>query len=974
MIQEVKFQGLSHSPSDYEAQDGELATCLNLINEDGSLHPIPQPVPTNDNITISSSESIRFVHKVTHSSDIHSHYIIYDSVHDEWSWIESTATTNNRKSFGMEGFQVNSVCAIGNILCFVGNESTMYAFWNNDKYTIFNNSIFKYDVSITSKLYVDDRQTKTNQVTVNFQDDWDDIWKSNGRYSNTSGNAKNAKASQIVFNGIDAYINKMIEENDEYTFKYLSFGVVAVKLYDGTYTNISMPFVLAPAFISNKFLWSDSSKAIRTLFNMHAHSITVSMDIPSELSELIAGVDVFLSSPQSFLDMDERFHTIANSWNSMHNEKMDSGVYSFAMNFIDSNKIYEVIDNLVFYKSVTIDRKKLNHEIKLKRISEANESITLSDFNKSSYGGKISYCYNNRLHIADTKKSLNNAFSSYFSDDYNLYVAGERTSNQYDTLLNNRLSLAPEDKHLKFYSCDAVMEVYITENNIQHIVYEKCKIQYPISPIIAYPNIHANRIVMYISDGGHYYKKDMQLHQSNTMGMAYYINLGTQRQTPSVVGSGADSDNSFGTVTTPVDTSKYQSPTDKTMLLPDDMNIPTFIQDDYHTLSEKSYTSTIGDKTETHTYYQWNDDFSISSGYLTMSSKEEFDKAVSNAESSDKFISSNPSLIKVSEAENPLVFPAANSVQVGSSKVKALAANTRPISEGQFGEAPLYAFTDEGVWALMLGTDGTYQARQPINRYICSNPDAILQIDDAVLFPTEHGIMMLQGSESICITDQLDGYPFDFTQLYKTEYAKKVLAINNTDTAKVRYSNFRKYLYNNVGDAQANMVYDYYDNRLVLFNPDYPYAYVYSFKSKQWGTMESNFRERINTYPEAYVINEEGEIVDFYDNDPKSDVPYFLCSRPLSLGLQEIHKTMFSCVTRGYFRDAASGKCGLVLYGSNDLFHWFPIKTSVHKYLRGMAGSPYKYFRIALVGSLSQDESISGLSCEFQERWQNKLR
>ena len=38
--QEVILKGLTHSPSDYDCQDGELATCLNLINEDGALHSI----------------------------------------------------------------------------------------------------------------------------------------------------------------------------------------------------------------------------------------------------------------------------------------------------------------------------------------------------------------------------------------------------------------------------------------------------------------------------------------------------------------------------------------------------------------------------------------------------------------------------------------------------------------------------------------------------------------------------------------------------------------------------------------------------------------------------------------------------------------------------------------------------------------------------------------------------------------------
>lgn len=170
------------------------------------------------------------------------------------------------------------------------------------------------------------------------------------------------------------------------------------------------------------------------------------------------------------------------------------------------------------------------------------------------------------------------------------------------------------------------------------------------------------------------------------------------------------------------------------------------------------------------------------------------------------------------------------------------------------------------------------------------------------------------------------------------------------------------------------MIYDYYDNRIILFNPSIAYAYVYSLKSKMWGTMLNVFNKRVNIYPESYATSKDGKILNVYIESPTDDVSYFLCSRPLALSNNEVHKTMFTCIARGYFRNVASGKCGLVLYGSNDLFHWFPIKTSVHKYLRGMAGSPYKYFRIALIGSLSVDETISGLSTEFQERWQNKLR
>ena len=358
---------------------------------------------------------------------------------------------------------------------------------------------------------------------------------------------------------------------------------------------------------------------------------------------------------------------------------------------------------------------------------------------------------------------------------------------------------------------------------------------------------------------------------------------------------------------------------------------------------------------ETSSEYEWNNIVSKYENYKTNTNALPYS-----------------SVVKVSEAENPLIFPAKNSVQVGSSIINALAANTRPISEGQFGDAPLYAFTDEGVWVLMLGEEGTYIARQPANRDICSNPKGILQIDDAVLFPTERGIMMQQGRESVCLTDVLDDYPFDFLSIYSHStkdktFPNKLLALGKIPESDVKYVRFRKYL------EEAGMIYDYYDSRIIVFNPNYTYAYVYSLKSKMWGTMHNVFNKRVNIYPESYATDKAGNILDVYVKEPTEDVPFFLCSRPLTFG-QDAYKTMFDCITRGYFSSIQAGKCGTVLFGSNDLTNWYYVGSSINRYLRNLVGSPYKYFRLSLMGSLEPKESISALSTEFQPRLQNKLR
>lgn len=958
--QEVIFQGLTNSPSDYDCQDGELATCLNLINEDGALHPIHQPVVAEQNITLGEGDVIEFVHKVTHNAEIHSHYIIRKP-DDTWYWIEK-GEDGTKYTIDLNGFLVNAVSAVGNVICFVGDNKTVYAYWKNREYNIFDESLFKYDITITDQMSINTNSYYA--ASCKFTEDWDTIWKNNGHFSNTSGVAKSPSASQIVFSGIDALINKQIEEIDQYTFKYLSFGVVAIKLYDGTYRNISSPFILSPKFVSNKFIWRDSTKSIGTHFNAHKHKITVSMNIPDELKDLILGADIFLSTPETFLNTEETFHTIKNASNFIYDSKMAQDVYSFAMDFMPKKKIYKTIDNMSFYLSVSIDANEFGIPIQLKRITETNQSLSLSDFKKKTFGGKVAYTYNNRLHIGDVKSTIKNAFSTFVDEKFDIKTnIPDGNTDMYEMYLNNRLDLDGS----KGMTCDAVIEVTISDNGTEKVVYEYTKLQYPLPPIIAYPDSNATKMTLYLHNifDNSFFKKTMILHQSETMGMSYFVNLGGNRRTNPAIGNGSDWENNFGSRVDVINPNVSEQ-TDKTMILPDDENFPIFMSRYYYRLHDYTYTGgNFGDAgSTTNIVKKWSNERSVHTNVFEDSSESEFTENYNKVDK-EYYTSSNHSLIKVSEAENPLVFPAKNSVQVGSSVISALAANTRPISEGQFGEAPLYAFTDEGVWVLMLGEEGTYVARQPANREICSNPNGILQIDDAVLYPTNRGIMMQQGRNSICITDQLDGCPFNFMDM---KYANQIIATNETMSEEISYIRFRDYL------KSADMIYDYYDNRIIVFNPNQAYAYVYSLKSKMWGTMKNVFSKRVKIYPESYATNKEGKILNVYVEEPSSNTPYFLCSRPLTISDKEVYKTIFTCIARGYFQKGTNGKCAMVLYGSNNLFDWYLIKTSINEYLRGMSGSPYKYFRIALIGNLATNESISGLSAEFQERLQNKLR
>lgn len=855
--QEVILKGLTHSPSDYDCQDGELATCLNLINEDGALHPIHQPVVAEQNITLDAGDTIELVHKVTHDEAIHSHYIIRKS-DDTWYWMEKGGD-GTKNTIDLNGFHVNAVTAVGNIVNFVGEISIKYLYWIDDNYQLFDRDNFNYGIKIDFK----ESDYNGGSAEISLGDEfWDYV-----TYESSSSGRKitgmNVNQVSKVFNMFDAVINKTLSDKGKQWQKYFVFGVAAIRLYDGTYYSISNIFkldwnsaTLASVSVDpyNKRFWS-IGPAIAT------YTISANIDNLDKISNLIQGIDIFLSKAESFVNLE----SAAAKYVVPESNDIDQGDMFFTM--MSGKEAANAIDSLSFYHSLFISKDEFGKELQLKRVEGTEESLPLANLYRSDLGGKCAITYNNRLHVGNVKEGYN-----------------------VDLISN----ITPNRANVEELKTEGIVRVKASNKEFWCKVDDLgAKLYY----FVCVPILNVSEITFYMKTGTSVFEKStVSLHSSETTAFSFYV-----------AGEGKE-------------------------------NVPQFA-------------------------LPWE-----------KSSEEEWNNIVSKYEKYKTNTNALPysSVVKVSEAENPLIFPAKNSVQVGSSIINALAANTRPISEGQFGDAPLYAFTDEGVWVLMLGEEGTYIARQPANRDICSNPKGILQIDDAVLFPTERGIMMQRGRESECITDVLDDYPFDFLSIYShstkdNTYPNKLLALGNIPESDVKYVRFRKYL------EEAGMIYDYYDSRIIVFNQNYTYAYVYSLKSNMWGTMHNVFNKRVNIYPESYATDKAGNILDVYVKEPTENVPFFLCSRPLTLG-QDAYKTMFDCITRGYLGSVQAGKCGMVLFGSNDLINWYYGGSSVNMYLRNLVGSPYKYFRLALMGSLDPKESISALSTEFQSRLQNKLR
>lgn len=165
--------------------------------------------------------------------------------------------------------------------------------------------------------------------------------------------------------------------------------------------------------------------------------------------------------------------------------------------------------------------------------------------------------------------------------------------------------------------------------------------------------------------------------------------------------------------------------------------------------------------------------------------------------------------------------------------------------------------------------------------------------------------------------------------------------------------------------------------------------------------MQSFLSDTVNSWPEALAIetvpsSEDGEppirrLIAFsagegegsdasgdalLPQDPDApglspQTPALIVTRPLKLDAPDVLKTIRAIAVRGHFR---RGNIRTVLYGSRDLFSWHLVASSRSHFIRNISGSPYRYFRLAILASLSPDESISSISVDFIPRLTNRIR
>lgn len=875
---EIKYTGITGRPSDYDCPDGDLATMVNLINENGNIIPI---MPPKTLFTLSEGQKVLFIHKTSNFCN----YILHDANSNSLCYF-TDKTMTIAVLIPIEAKNIHQVSAIGNTLLLLSSSGMYYFLHKKSTYI----SLGQKPPFLTMSLGIKGGIVESQEYEINMD-------KNNSRLSMNAiilyGEGKKQVTEQVL-SKINPFIKQYSIDIGAFIFPF--FVRYAYRTYGGSYMQ-SPPVLMIPnsgrvpympvtyTEYENSILKKMKIKLSTRGANLSYNIINFNQTIKEleKWEDVVESVDIYISEPIYTYDQNGECIAISGSgvggftypstgYGKMNINETDSNneLIFRKTSFDESTQLigpYVLPKNVYkgiretsnFYKVSTIKIKDLKEKAEYIRIDPSTLSSLqtqerlIEEYNShDTIIPTYSFEYNSRLNIANITRRL----FGFPSESLMCYTNGTLNS-----------SGKPEKKTYKY-----LIHTFILENGKEILVHNNNNFHLHEHPeYIFYPNSNATRcVVERISDGGEKLYADVKLDKHPFLNGAYY----------------------FGEF--------------------DDLRF-----------------------------------------------KKDFD--TSTLQGSEPVIY-QPNKIYTSEVNNPFQFPATGINTIGSGKIIGVSSSTKALSQGQFGQFPLYAFTDEGIWALEVSPTGTYSAKQPATRDICNNSASITQLDGAVAFTTEQGIMLLSGSESKCVSTILDGPIFNQNLLLSFQSLVSNAELNGIPLTYIPFKEFLK---------NCQMAYDYPNSRVLLFNPEQGYCYVYSLKNQTWSIMESNLSDAINSYPSSYAMTTKNTLVDITNSKVQENIKGVIITRPLKLDSPDLLKTITQSVHRGVFTD---GNIKSVLYGSRDCISYVPVMSSIDHTIRSIHGSPYKYFRFVIIAELTPGESLSGTSIIFDTKQTNKLR
>ncbi len=891
MTKEIKYNGYTAVPSDYECPDGDLALATGVLPEDGTLKPV---LEAGQLAIMPAGYRIVFIHANTSGMK---HYIILNTANAKFYWLDASVIDDAQThpvpaatisaalvslvNFGYP-YQYNSINAVGNTLMIMDETGIHYFLWKGSSYASLG--IHLPELPINFGLNID------MESSLEYQRDFAPPIPLNEAENGLTNDNKDIFTTEILGN-----VNKFIREQANRTGKFMYPFLVryAYRMYDETLTMHSAPILMVASsdvspIVPRTYLEVDNGEVIRMKYKVAAvlsqlkYKVISNYDILylQEWSDIIKSVDIFISAPIYTYNQSGYIEKMYTDYRAQYRDTFSIGEYNGNNEF---DKIYAGTLYEVKYQTYLTD------------------VVPLPRFSTEAVKGKIRDCH----------------------DFYLL------TSVKVDNLTTNWTTVSLEEDYLDSLQAREVM----TDDYDSH---DKLlpKYSYNYNSRLNMANINKN-----LFDG---FTPGAMMTYTNRTSMSWwkaYVHI--RQDNKEIV---VQSNNSALMTTNPVFMLYYPNKNAYKMTL-------------YDGSAYKEYPLEPHDFLNGAFYFQGWDDGGTTATEPTVST----DKTVTM-----------PNRIYTSEVNNPYLFLASGVNTVGIGSVKGMAAVVSALSERNFGKGSLFVFTSDGVWVMDMRQDGIFIYSHPTARDIVTNPESITSVDKAILYASQRGIMMLTDNSNRCISEELEAYDsFSVNGLppvAETAAQNKVLQLAGVTADETTIVAWHTFL------AGCRMLYDYTGQRIIVYNPSYSYAYVYSLKDNKWGMTPSAIKSGFNSYPDALVNSQgDGSIIleDWSNPDEQEGRDGLIITRPLKLDYPDAMKTVRTVIQRGKF---TSGNVQQILWGSRDLIHWYLVGSSTYHRMYGLSGTPYKYFRLGLPVSLAEGESLYGCTVEYEIKDTNKLR
>lgn len=629
----------------------------------------------------------------------------------------------------------------------------------------------------------------------------------------------------------------LIEENnknDDYLFYDALIVRYAYRLYDGSLTKHSAPILIMPPYRCDKYAMAvfyskngdsignggshEDNKALVFLGGYNIGYIVKNIDREdySRWEGVISSIDIFVSRPIGIANIEDIKKELVNwDYSSSGVQYEGHDVYLSDKTIQEQSDLVSNISNFYFFKSIDIYSDKSEEKNKLiENRSDYDryknilfqEEMTDDNMSNHKFGATCSYNYNKRLHLADIETTIFDGFDANyffmnvekeqsFSEQLWKNVGGRSIS--YSTKIGyNGVERTSGTSHcypIKEGEVGAtIIEVTIDTGSSINKIYTSSRYRMGLmfgQSMISYPDARATRIRMFCTERKVeelYLIFDSKLKKHNFLNLSYCLFNSLEQL-------------SSRNTETSCEKNIVEYPLAPTMNL-----FPK-------TASDILYT----------------DIQEIIDGGQKIVIREE-------------------NKIKVSQTSNPMVFENKNTYLVSNGKILNMATNAMRVSEGQFGQYPLYVFTTKGIYAMNIGGGEVLYSNvdTPISFDVAISP-VVCSTNNGVVFVSDRGVKFIGGGQEINI----------LTLNIEADSSDLILP-NKTNDSSLDLIESKKNLKDILYDIK-NIAYDSKENEVIINIKDIDYKYVVEMNNGLiYQTSEQYDIVARNTYPSLIVLDD----------------------------------------------------------------------------------------------------------------------